>query len=121
MLDQGAWQRVLVGSHSETEAGGIDVPVCPEEVAGQDRDQHEVEDTVVDEFGVGRDDVAPFRNTPTDRIQAEEGPEEAGGDIVDAEDVQAESIGVLAGKPDQVVADQEPGEEPEHIVGPLIV
>lgn len=121
MMGQCTRERILVGSQGQTQASRVDVPVSPQEVAEEDWKEQTIEDAIVDELRVGRDDVATLRYTPTDGIQAPDAPDESGGDVVDTGDVQTKAAGVLAWEPDQVVADQEPGEEPERIKCPFIV
>lgn len=49
---------VLVVADHETQASGVDVAMAPEEESTEDGLGHDVENTVEDGLGVGRDNVA---------------------------------------------------------------
>ena len=85
----------------------VDVAVTEDEKSTEAGLRDEVEDTVEDGFGVGRDDVATFAETPGYGVQ---NPEECGKRATHHEAaayIAAVARGVLAGFPDEHVEDVE--------------
>ena len=67
----------------KAETGWVDVLVTPEEEGTEDGLGHDIEHAIEGGFGVGRDDVASFRETPGDGVEE---PEEDGPDAADEVD-----------------------------------
>lgn len=111
---------LIVIADEETQTGGVNIAVAPQEERAEDGLGHDVEDAVEDGFGVGRDDVAALGEAPGDGVEEpeEDGPDAA--DEVDAGDVGAERGGVLAGGPGHGPGDPEEGEAAEDEVAPLV-
>lgn len=62
-----SWVLIVVAD-VEAKAGRVDVAVAPKEKSTEDRLSEDVEDTVEDSLGVGRDDVSTLRKSPCDGV-----------------------------------------------------
>ena len=103
--------RVVCAAHVvagvEAQSLGSNVPVSEDEEGAEDWLGAEVEDSVEDGFRVGGDDIATLTETPGDWVKA---PEEKCPGAAEEESlahVGAEEVGVLAGFPEEDVADVE--------------
>lgn len=101
---------VFVVHDGHANVGRIDVAVAPDEKSAEARLSDEVEDTVEDGLGVGRDDVATLAETPGDGIQdPKEGCQRAAVNEALA-DLSSVTASVAAGFPGKLVEDVEKGD-----------
>lgn len=68
---------IVAVAHVKSEAEGIDSPMESQEKCAGDRNQATVENTIEDEFRVRRNHVAPFADTPANRVEHPEEPDPA--------------------------------------------
>jgi hypothetical protein len=66
---------LVITPELQSQAGGIDVSMTPQQDGAEANLGQDVEDAIEDALAVGRDDVAALGKTKTDRI---EGPKEEG-------------------------------------------
>lgn len=118
VLNRGVLLVVIVDV--ETKASGVDATVTPDEKSTEDRLGDQVEDTVEDGLGVGRDNVATLTDTPGNGVKDPEksGERTAHGEA--AADVLAEDVGVTATLPDKDPDDVEESDAAEDEVSPLV-
>ena len=79
---------MLVGVLARLQSEGrvVDATKLPEEEEQRDRSGKEIEDTVPDHLGCGGDDVATFRQSPTDGVcQKHEGEVAGSSHVLSAE------------------------------------
>ena len=98
----------------------VDIAMSPDEKRTEHRLGEQVQDTVEDGFGVGRDDVSTFAETPGDWVEE---PERDGPYTADEEcaaNVGTEGFGVEAGDPGDVPGYEEEGGAAEDEVSPLL-
>ena len=104
----------------EAELRRVDVAVTPDEEGTEDRLGQQVQNTVEDGLGVGRDDIATLADTPGDRVQGPEEGSQATADEEGATDILAHDIGVLTGLESEHIDDETEGGAAEDEVSPLV-
>jgi hypothetical protein len=104
----------------ETERGGVDVAVAPDEESTEDRLSQNVEHTVEGSLGVGGDEVGTLADAPGDGVESPQDGGQGAADQEGAADVAAQGVGVLARFPAEHVEDVEEGDAAEDEVAPLV-
>ncbi|KAI7223858.1 hypothetical protein KC333_g99 [Hortaea werneckii] len=104
----------------QTETGGVDAAVAPDEQRTEHRLREQIKDTVEDGLRVGRNDVATLTQTPCDGVK---GPEEGSQTTAveeGATNVPAHGVGVLASLPAEDESNVEEGSTAEGKVAPFV-
>lgn len=107
---------IIVTANVQTQMAGVNGPMQEQERCACNRNQKAVEDTVEDEFGVRRNDISTFTDTPADGIDHPKEADPAGDGEMDTLDVPAQCSGVLSWGPDEGVYSHNPHPEPEGVV-----
>ena len=118
VLNSGVLLVVVVDVKTET--GRVNATVTPDKESTEDRLSDQVEDTVEDSLGIGRDDVATLTNTPGDRVEDPEKSGERAAHGEAAADIFAEDIGVTATLPHEDPDNVEESNTAEDEVTPLV-
>ena len=90
----------IVVLDSETETRGVNLQVAVDEESAEDRLGEEIENRVENGFGVGRDDIATFAETPGNGVENPKECSQTAAHEEDTADVTSVSVGVAAGFPD---------------------
>jgi hypothetical protein len=104
----------------QTERGGVDVAVAPDEQSAEDRLGQNVQHAVEGGLGVGRDEVGALAHAPGDGVQSPQDGGQRAADQEGAADVAAQGVGVAARFPAEHVEDVEEGDAAEGEVAPLV-
>lgn len=111
---------LVVVVNVKAKSGRVDVAVAPDEESAEDGLGENVEDTIKDSLGVGRDVVTTLAKTPSNRVKS---PQDSGQRAAGQEgpaDIFAHGVGVLAGLPSEDVDDVSQCDTSEYEVTPLV-
>ena len=93
--------------------------MTPEQESTEDWLGHNVQDTIEHSLGVGRNDIATLRQSPSNRVEKPEKGGPSTDDEVGPAHIRANVGSMLATGPDEGPRDPKEGEASEGVVPPL--
>lgn len=111
---------IFVVADVDSKLSRVDAAVSPEEQRTEDWFGKNVENAIENGFGIGGNDVATLRETPSNWVNEpeEDGPEAA--NLVSFLDTSAQGGSMLFPDPDDVISDEEQSDSCKDEVTPLV-